>query len=49
VYGASIFSLLENLKDEIPNEKERQEFGNAAFADFQNPSYHMYAVAYDPY
>jgi hypothetical protein len=49
VYGTSILSAVGILKHEIPNEKELEEFGKAALADFQNPSYHMYAVAYDLY
>jgi hypothetical protein len=49
VMATYILSALGSLKHEIPDEKELEEFGKAALADFQNPSYHMYGIAYDPY
>ena len=39
--------LVDKLVDQIPNETDREEFGQAMIMDLGNPAYHLYTWVYD--
>lgn len=47
LFANSIQGLVENFKEQFPNDEERKEFGKQAYEDMQNSSYHLYNTMYD--